>query len=459
MKKYSTKFWIVFVLVSIVFLFSFYAVLEFKRDGFGFLAKWFGTVPVEEELQTDLKTLLSIADQLSDTQGQTKTFLILFQNNMELRPGGGYVGSFGILKIRDGHAESLDVHDTVNFDGRIPDTVPAPYPMESTLGVKSLKLRDSNYHPDFALNAKEAENFYHLGNGEEQFDGVIGITTRVLESVLAITGPVEVPGYEGSFGQDNAVLDLEYQVEQNYYKQGISFGDRKSIMGELSAQILKKVKEASLNDKYRLFQVLLGDLHAKDIQIQFKDAKLQAQVAQAGWDGKMDTDWQNDYLFLVDSNMNAFKSDLYVERSYEYVVDLSQPEAKATLKVTYKHTAKEKSYLTKDYQSYSRVYVPKGSFIDTIAPLSHEVVYGEELGKKFAGTIVQVPLGTEKTLEYNYKLPKTIDTGDLYDLKIQKQPGMKSIPVKVVIKHKNGSIQSYQFNLERDVVLSTLTPQ
>ncbi len=459
MKKYSTKFWIVFVLVSIVFLFSFYVALEFKRDGFGFLAKWFGAVPVEVELQTDLKTLLSIADQLSDTQGQTKTFLILFQNNMELRPGGGYVGSFGILKIKDGHAESLDVHDTVNFDGRIPNTVPAPYPMEETLGVKSLKLRDSNYHPDFALNAKEAEDFYHLGNGEEQFDGVIGITTRVLESVLAITGPVEVPGYEGSFGKDNAVLDLEYQVEQNYYKQGISFGDRKSIMGELSAQILKKVKEAPLSDKYRLFQVLLGDLHAKDIQIQFKDPKLQAQVAQAGWDGEVDTAWKNDYLFLVDSNMNAFKSDLYVERSYDYAVDLSQPEAKATLKVTYKHTAKEKSYLTKDYQSYSRVYVPEGSFIDTISPLSHEVIYGEELGKKFTGTIVQVPLGTEKTLEYNYKLPKTIDTGDLYDLKIQKQPGMKNIPVKVVVKHKNGSIQSYQFNLERDVVLSTLTPQ
>ena len=143
MKKYSTKFWIVFVLVSIVFLFSFYVALEFKRDGFGFLAKWFGTIPVEEELQTDLKTLLSIADQLSDTQGQTKTFLILFQNNMELRPGGGYVGSFGILKIKDGHAESLDVHDTVNFDGRIPNTVPAPYPMEETLGVKSLKDRKS----------------------------------------------------------------------------------------------------------------------------------------------------------------------------------------------------------------------------------------------------------------------------------------------------------------------------
>ncbi len=459
MKKYSRTFWTVFVLVAVLFLATLFVTLEIKNRGlFGFLGESSALLP-DDGMSEDLKTLMSLADAVSNTGGKQKVYLILFQNNMELRPGGGYIGSFGILRVRDGHAESLEVHDTVNFDGRIPDTVPAPYPMKETLGVDSLKLRDSNYHPDFSLNAKEAEDFYHLGQGQEQFDGVVGVTTRVLESVLEVTGPVEVPGFEGSFGKDNAVLDLEYQVEQNYYKQGIAFGDRKSIMGELSAQILKKVKATSLQQKYALFQALLRDLHAKDIQIQLKDTTLQAEVARAGWDGAMDRDWNNDYLYLVDSNMNAFKSDLYMERKYDYSVDLSLPEPHAVLKVTYTHTAKEKNYLTKDYQSYSRVYLPKGSFIETIEPLSHQVVYGEELEKKLAGTIVQVPLGSEKILTYTYKLPKTVDTGEMYDLKIQKQPGMKTIPVKVEVKHKNGMTKKYQFNLERDVVLSTLTPQ
>jgi len=458
-KKYSKKFWVLFVLISFILLFSLFIFLEWKRSGFASLTKWFGVVPVEEELQTDMKTLLSIADALSDTNGETKTYMILFQNNMELRPGGGFIGSFGILKIKDGQAVSLEVHDTINFDGRIPDTVPAPYPMKETLGVSSLKLRDSNHSPDFATNAKAAEDFYHLGDGQEQFDGVIGITTRVLESVLEVTGPVEVPGFEGTFGKDNAVLDLEYQVEQNYYKQGISFGDRKSIMGELSAQILKKVKDAPFGDKYKLFQILLADLHAKDIQVYFKDEALQYQIKNAGWDGSFDTTWSNDFLFLVDSNANAFKSDLYVERSYDYSVDLTQVEPRATLKVTYNHTAKEKSYLTKDYQAFARIYLPKGSYIENISPLTHQVVYSEEFNKKVAGTILQVPLGTEKTLVYDYKLPKTIETGDLYDLKIQKQPGMRSNPVRIEVKYKNGTTKKYQFNLERDTVLSTLTPQ
>jgi hypothetical protein len=459
-KHYSKKFWALFVVVSVALLLSLFVFLEWKRSGFASLQRFLGVVPVKEEMQTDMSTLLTIADALTDTNGETRTYLILFQNNMELRPGGGYIGSFGILKIKDGQALSLDVHDTVNFDGRIPDTVPAPYPMKETLGVSSLKLRDSNHSPDFATNAKAAEDFYHMGKGEEQFDGVIGVTTHVLESVLAVTGPVEVPGYEGSFGKDNAVLDLEYQVEQKYYKEGIAFGDRKSIMGELSAQILKKVKELSIQDKYTLFQIILGDLHSKDIQVAFKDFTLQTQVEKASWDGNIDTTWSQDYLFLVDSNANAFKSDLYVVRTYDYSVDLTEAEPRATLKVNYHHTAKEKSYLTKDYQAYARIYVQKGAYIESIEPLSHKVVYGEEFDKKVAGTIVQVPLGTEKTLTYEYKLPKSIATGDDYDLKIQKQSGMKNdTKVNVSIKHKNGTTKKYQFNLERDTVLSTLTPQ
>lgn len=446
------------MVVSLLFLVSLFVILEYKREGFSFFSQFLGVVPVKEELQTDMSTLLSVADALTDTDGKVKTYLILFQNNNELRPGGGFIGSFGILKIKDGQAQSLEVHDTINFDGRIPDSVPAPYPLPETLGVKSLKLRDSNISPDFGENARAAEEFYHLGEGQEQFDGVIGITTRVLETVLQVTGPVEVPGFEGSFGSENAVLDLQYQVEQNYYKQGISFGERKSIMGDLSAQILKKIKTSSLEQKYDLFQLLLTNLHSKDIQVQFTDPILQNKIKTAGWDGLVDTKWQGDYLFLVDSNMNAFKGDLYMERSMEYTVDLSSDIPKAVLKVTHHQTAKEKSYLVKDYQGYSRVYMPKGSYVESVAPLSHKAVYGEELGKKYVGTIVQVPLDSEKTLEYIYKLPATMETGDGYDLKIQKQPGAKSMPVGVTVKYKNGTLKKYQFNLERDVLLSSLTP-
>jgi hypothetical protein len=157
-------------------------------------------LPVGQETRTDLDTVISLADSLLDTDGQEKTFLLLFQNSMELRPGGGFIGSFGILKVRDGHITQFLVHDTGNFDGRIPDTVAPPYPMKETLKIPSWKFRDSNYSPDFAENAKWAETFYQMGQGGEKFDGIIGVTTNVLTSFLRVTGPVELEGYPGPMG-------------------------------------------------------------------------------------------------------------------------------------------------------------------------------------------------------------------------------------------------------------------
>ncbi len=453
MKHYSYKFWIAFVVASAVFLTGWFVFWELKNGHLSSLRSMVGLLPVSEETKTDLDTVVYLAESLMDTDGEEKTFLILFQNDLELRPGGGFIGSFGILKVRDGHGTHFAVHDTGNFDGRIPDTVLPPYPMKETLGIPSWKFRDSNYAPDFATNAKQAEDFYHMGQGAEQFDGVVGITTDVLESFLSVTGPIEIEGFPGTYGADNAVIDLERQVEQDYVKQGIAFGERKTVMGILGSEIIGRVKAMPLSQKYELFRVLLVDLHEKSIQIMLRDEALQGAVVAAGWDGAFDAQWKDDYLFLVDANLNSFKSDYFVKRSYDYTVDLTGEVPQATLAVTYKHTATARDWLTKDYQTFLRVYVPKGSYLASIEGNSKPQVYGEFMGKKYFGVLMQVPINTEKTVTFRYALPKDIER-DWYDLEWQKQPGLDGVPVRVTVIAKDGSKTEKEFALDRDTVLS-----
>ena len=454
-KKYSKKFWITFIAISIVFLGAWFLFWEVQTHGVASLKALFGILPIQEEKRTDLGTIATIAESLLHTDGATRTYLILFQNSLELRPGGGFIGSFGILKIKDGAILHFSVHDTGNFDGRIPNTIEPPYPMRETLRINSWKLRDSNYAPDFSENAKKAEEFYRMGNGEEEFDGVIGITTDVLSSFLRVTGPVELAGFLGTYGADNAILDLEYQVEKGYVDQSIEFGERKSVMGILGGEILGRLRELPLSQKYRLFLVMLQDLHQKDIQLYFKDEALQSEVEKAGWDGRFDRTWNNDFVFPVDANLNSFKSDYYVKRSYDYTVDLSKEVPHAILRVTYKHTAPKADWFAKDYQTFLRVYVPKGSFLEQSANTAKEPVFGEYQGKKYFGALVQVPLGTEKTVTFEYALPKDLER-DWYDLKIQKQAGLQDIPVKVTIIKKDGTKEEKSFTLNRDTVLSEL---
>ena len=453
MRHRSWKFWILFWSISALLLSGWFCFLEIRNGHWKLFDAPARVFPVSTETRNDMRALLSVADFVFKKDDVTRTYLILFQNNYELRPGGGFIGSFGIVKIRNGELLDFAVHDTGNFDGRIPSTMPPPYPMKELLHVDSWKLRDSNYSPDFPTNARQAETFYRMGGGGESFDGIIGITTDVLVSFLGVTGPVEVPGYPGAYGGDDAVWNLEYQVEKGFIDQGIGRGDRKSMMSLLGLQVIDRLKSLSLTDRYRLFETALADLHAKDIQLFFDDADVTRKIRDAGWDGSIDQARTNDTLLAVDANLGAWKSDYFVKRSYEYTVDFSGEKPRARFAITYRHTATEKDWRVSNYQSFFRLYVPKGSWLVSTEGLSSSPVFGEELGRKTFGGIVNVPLGSEKTIAFDYTLPESVSSA-FYELDIEKQPGLHRIPVSVTVIRKDGSKVQKQFVLNRRTIIS-----
>lgn len=428
MKRYSLKFWIIFWTISAVFLTGWFLFWNIENKGISATAGIVASIlPIEESLENRYLALTKIGDFMLKDDNKEKTFLVLFQNNMEIRPGGGFIGAFGIVKIKNGKVVSMENHDLSNFDKGVPNVLTPPYPIAEILNLQSWKMRDSNFSPDFAINAQKVEEFYYLGGGREKFDGVIGITANVLTSMLKVTGPIEIEGYPGTYDSEGAILALEYQVEQAFQEQGIQHQERKSIMAELGKRIEERVFDLSLTKKIELAKILVEDLEQKDIQVNFKNAKLQKVAENAGWAGRVDENWNNDFLMAVDANLGAFKSDYYVKRSLDYAVDFSSGKGIVTLKITYNHTAQQKDWMTRNYLTYLRVYVPEKSLL--IAQENFDdTKFGNEFGKGYFGAIVRVPIGSSKTVTINYELPEKI-TVENYDLLIQKQAGIKNVPL------------------------------
>ncbi len=448
----SNRNFIVFWVFAGLFLIGWYFFWQVRSNKeFGTISSVIDFLPMNELKKAKFKTMASFAQYLFQKDGEEKTFMLMFQNNMELRPGGGYIGSFGILKMLDGHLEQLQTHDLSNFDGRVPDGIVPPYPIKETLRVSDWKLRDSNFSPDFPTNAQKADEFYHLGQGQENFAGIVAINSNVLTSFLKVTGPIEIEGYPGTYDSENAVLALEQQVEKGYAQQGIEKGDRKGVMNLLATEIEKKVFTLSIPQKIQLAEIILDDLNRKDIQLYFKDAALESQAQKAQWDGSVDRNWTGDYLMLVDANMGAWKSDYYMRRSFSYTVDLSGDVPKADLKITYQHTAKEKDWMTKDYLTYLRVYVPQNSWLGDTQNLG-EKRFGNDLGKKYFGSLFGVPIGQTKTVEFSYTLPQS--AVDNYNLLIQRQSGSGAVTGEVSVIYKSLKKMTYQVNLEKDWKLS-----
>jgi len=166
-------------------------------------------------------------------------------------------------------------------------------------------------------------------------------------------------------------------------KQGIEKGERKSVMNELASAIMKKVFDLTNSQKLDLAKIILDDLNKKDIQLYFKNSELEKESQKAGWSGKIDDKWGKDYLAIIDANLGAFKSDYYMKRSFDYRIDLSGTEPKASLKVIYTHTGKVKDWMTRDYLSYLRVYVPRGTWLEDYSGSGEIALWGRSRKKVF----------------------------------------------------------------------------
>lgn len=438
MKKYSVKFWVTFWLIAAALLIGWYI----------FLAGGKSTVS-ENGTRSKIEAAWDIFNYLSQKDGIERNILVLIQNDMELRPGGGFIGSFGIVKIKDGRATDIQIHDTGVFDGRIPDGVPAPYPFERLIKIKDWKMRDSNWSGDFPTNAEKAKEFYYLGQGQEKFDGVVGINTRILGPILEVTGPIEVPGYPGSYSGENAILNIEYQVEKGFAEQNIDFGDRKVFLLDFAKVVMDKLHDLSLGRKIDLAKRLEQELDKKNIMLYLSDEQIQSEIDGLGWSGRANESWDGDYLSVLDANINGWKSDYYVKRSAEYSVDLTKEKPTAHLKLTYNHTAKQKDWMTNDYQSYTRVYAPAGSWLNNISGTVLPTQFADEFGRQVFGDIIQVKIGETKSIDLDYTLPEDLKTQP-YKLLIQKQSGSGTVPVKIKVTDTNGQVTETEIQLEGD---------
>jgi hypothetical protein len=386
-------------------------------------------LPIQEDTKKELEVVNSLTQKLTEKNDKTWTFMLLLQNNMELRPGGGFLGQYAIVKVKNGEVISSTFEDANLLDQRITAKIPTPYPFQRMMQLKKWKFRDSNFSPDFPTNVEKAKYFYRLAGRSSDFDGVIAVNATVFNDVLKLTGPITVDGVE--FNGDNGFLKLEEVVEKKYIlNPELDTQNRKAIMKTMTPMIIDKL--FSLENISKIAELAHEELRNKNVQINFTDPNLQSLISSVYWDGKVAQDWSGDYLMVVDANMGALKTDYYIKRNINYEVDFNGEKPIATLTMQYKNTAPYGDWRTSDYHSYLRIYAPKGSkFLER--EMIGSPITQEEFGKTYFGSLLHVLIGGQTNIKIKYELPDTI-TKDNYRLLIQKQSGVGDIPVKVTVK-------------------------
>lgn len=388
-----------------------------------------------------------------------KNYMLLFQNDKEIRPTGGFLTAYAFLKIDRGQVMTTVSDDIYRLDERLlgtclskicPLSPPAPIvkylPEVSGKARSAWSMRDSNISPDIPTAAKEFERMYQLLGQGLPFDGIIYIDSQVVEELIEITGPIEVFGTPFSANIDHRCNCPNVIYELENYAEIAASGeqDRKAILGVLMQQILAKLIGADVEKIPAFLDAIVRLSNHKHIMFYMHDSKASEALAKLNWVGQIKS-FDGDYLHVNDSNFAGGKSNLYVEQTVtQEIIKGSDGSYKKKLTIEYKNPQPFGVWLNGINRDYVRVYVPKGSKLISSKGSDDQVNTLEDLDKTvFDGFITVRPQNSRK-LEFEYTIayqPK----GE-YKLMIQKQPGAKDFQYYVKL---NGSGKA-NFKLDMD---------
>lgn len=389
-----------------------------------------------------------------------RKYLFLFQNNHELRATGGFIGSYALLSVHDGIVENFFVDGIFNPDGQLKENIVPPKPIQKISAGWS--LHDSNWYPDFPTSAEKAIFFYEKTGGPT-VDGVITVTPTVMEWLLSVLGPIDLPAYGVTIDAENFIQIVQEQVEEKYDK---TENNPKKILSDLSVEVFDRMtKIGDYREFLRVAEILVRGLNEKHVLLYARHAEVEEMIDHAGWSGRL-LDTEKDFVSVVHSNINGYKTDGVIEESVSHRADIAvDGSITDTLLITRRHTGGHTPYewWNKVNADYLRVYVPLGSELLSVKgttwefpepPLEYDALgfrrdasveiqegnervheesgtrIGEENGKTVFGAWVYVSPGESVTVELTYRLPWSFDMEKLrqggaerFSVLYQKQSG------------------------------------
>jgi hypothetical protein len=404
---------------------------------------------------------------LADFVGQDKekTYFVLLQNNLELRPSGGFMGSYAKLKFKKGSLAGFSVQDIYVPDGQLKGHVQPPWPIQEAFQQGFWKLRDSNWEPDFPLAAKTIHWFFEKG-GEEKSDGLIALNFLVIENLLKIFGPCHLSDYQSLITADNFYQIAQKEAEKDFFPGSTQ---KKDFLSALAKQLIFKLQNANLKQSLQLIKIVKKSLDEKQILLNFNHPQLQQYILSQNWDGGLkrqfrDSDkYMSDYLSLVETNLGANKANLYVQRKVSQEINFENNILEEKLMINYFNNSPEErpndeNFWGGVYENFLRVFIPleakniKIKINEQDFKGRTEIKEYEDKKIKSVGFFVEVAplLEARVKIEYNKKLTHPTP-GVKYILEIQKQPGVEAYQQTIKFLPKNKTLEK---NIKTDITLN-----
>ncbi len=393
-------------------------------------------------------------------------YLVLFQNNAELRASGGFLTEYSIFRVDNGVIKIDSANDIYTLDASIPTSAKpaAPRPIALYLpAVPQLNVRDTNLSPDFITSMDDFNKLYEKASLYKKVDGIIAIDTHVLVSAMNILGDMQVDGFNFTTKINptcncaDVIYQLESAVDQpvNYVKT-----NRKGVVADLMYALMQKAFTASPKLYLGpLVQSMITEVAQKHVLLDIYNQDAMTGLDALNATGRIKA-FDGDYLHINDVNFGGAKSNMFtseaVTQDYQIAGDGSVTK---TITIKYRNPYQPSNCSLADgglclnatLRDWIRLYVPKGSQLVSFNGTEVKPTTYDESGKTvFEGFLTVRPLGSTTAI-IKYTLPFKVSGSTLPAL-YQKQPGTNDNQYTVTVNGRQ--VQSFPLLQDTQITIN-----
>jgi len=391
-------------------------------------------------LEKYLPTLLSAAGA-----DGPRTYLVIFQNNAEIRATGGNPAASSILVVDNGRMELKEQADSMAFYAAglagesfvdLPQSTLSLYPDTFTR-----YSQDYTFTPDFPTTANLFGALWERTDGS-RFDGVISIDPVVLSHMLEVLGPVGLPDGE-QITAENAVKLVLSDAYQRFGDLGDGGRSSDEFFAQVSASVFSRLTSGEWNP-LAMFEQLSRGAQEQRVNLWFADEQAQALATEIGLDGGLRADNATSTqigIYLNDYSVSKLEYHLATEVSATCNADARTVSVSMTMRnsippeITNAYTlgARNGAWgLPRTTMMLDTLFfAPPGAQITSIDPADGDIPSlsraGVENGNVAESRLVTVGQGESRTVSYTVQLPE----GPLGPLDLRHTPTASESPVVI----------------------------
>ncbi|HCS79269.1 TPA: hypothetical protein DIV55_06055 [Patescibacteria group bacterium] len=386
---------------------------------------------------------------------QDATYIVLFQNNSEIRPSGGFMGSFARVQFENNVLKNWEIENIHVADGQITTELIPPIPLQQAFRLGFDTLRNSNWEIDFTQAGAIINKFFLL-SGEEKIDGIIAVNTGLIKKWLQVVGTIRTPDYP-----ELVTADTFYDLAQRYAEQSFFPGStqKQDYLRAVGKALWDKTQQSSIFTKIKLARLIYDQLEKKQILIWLADTNRALEISHKEWDGGLGN-YEVDYLYPVESNLGANKANCCIDRHLVQEVtldkDIQSSVAIELINENPSNTPHPPESWGGDYINYERIVIPAAAQITKVAVNDQQYVldnnkdpifppnidkdfgYSTQTQGKFTsiGFWTLVPAQKSIKIQLVYKLPLQKNEAVNYEVVVRRQPGIYKLPYRLYINGK-----------------------